>query len=165
MAGYAILLWMRSGSPWLSDAGVLLASIAGAFILGSLLKTKGAIVAFCAAAAGADILSFSGGLTRHLLDQYRESSGVLPYLAIFGPIDSESVPIIGMGDLIVTGALFLALERIGFRAPEGGTVLIFTIVAALIVGWIVGGIAALPFVAVGVIAYVGFRSRRRVGIN
>ncbi|GEM_PF-6127558 len=165
VASYAILLWARPGSLWLSDAGVLLVAIAGAFMLGSLLKNKGAVVTFCVAAAVADVLSFSGGLTRHLLDQYRGSSEVLPYLAVFSPIDGESVPIIGMGDLIVTGALFLALERIGFRTPEVGTVLIFTIVAALIVGWIVGGVPAIPFIAGGVIAYVGFWLDRSARID
>jgi len=161
IAAYALMIWSRPASYWISDTGVLLASIVGAFMLGGLLGSRSAVVAFCLAVALVDILSSSGGLTRHLLDQYRESgSGLLPYLAVLMTIDGKRMAVIGIGDLVVSGALFLGLHRLGFHAPGAAGVLAASIVVAFVIGWILNGIPALPFIAAGVIAYVILRGRR-----
>jgi hypothetical protein len=68
-------------------------------------------------------------------------------------------PIVGLGDFIFIGIYFIALRQIGagswaqFIIPTAG------LLGALVVGVLVGGIYAIPFMAAVVIGYLFFTHR------
>ncbi len=140
---------------WLANSALLLAAVAGGLLIARTLKSKAAVVAFCVTVGVVDFLSFSGGLTHHIIMLFEEGrSRLLLYLAVTIPFQGALRPIVGIGDLVVLGALFTALARLGY--PHARSLLgpVTGLVAALVLGLMVGGISALPFIAGGTILYV-----------
>jgi hypothetical protein len=162
---YGAVLWVRPSSFIFSDVGVVLASTAGAFLLAILLGNKGAVIAFSITAAVVDILSFYTGPSRHVIDAYQGAGRLLEYLTVFIATESLKMAVIGIGDLVVVGTLFQALCRMEYPVVTSGMVLISAVLLSLVVGWILGGIPAVPFFAAGVIAYVQMRSRTGIHVS
>ena len=160
--GYGLVLWWNSSQWPVNDVAVLALALVVGCIIGAALRSGVAVVAFCVAAAVADLVSFSGGFTRAISDAFRAGkSGVLMHLSISFPVAGAVRPIVGIGDLVVATALFVALMRIGYEVWESFAVPLGGMVLALGVGLLVGGAPALPFIAVVTGAYVLTRRPKR----
>jgi hypothetical protein len=158
---YGATLILRPSSWLVGDLAVLLGAAGGVQLIEGGLKTPGAVAAFLSVAAVVDVISMSGGLSRMLVEAYRQgTSDFLLYLTLTVPIRGQVVPIVGIGDLLVGGAAAVALLRLGFgRAPVMGA-MAAGLMAALAYGLWRGGAPAVPFIAVAVIALVWRRSAR-----
>jgi hypothetical protein len=109
----------------------------------------------------ADIVSFTVGPTRALLDRFGGSTGTLvPYLAVTIAWRGQQVPVAGIGDLILLGVFFLGLRQVGFRAWAGWAVPTLGLLVALAVGLVAGGVFGIPFMAAAVVAVLYARRRR-----
>jgi hypothetical protein len=159
---YALVLRLEP-SWWLAcDAAVVAMALVAGIMIGSTLRSGPAVIAFCVAAALVDVLSFSGGLTRTIVDSYQSGDNrVLMYLSITAPVGGSIRPIVGIGDLIILAGLFAGFNHLRdrgwmpFAVPVGGLVL------ALGVGLAVGGVPALPFIAAITVVYVLWRRKLR----
>jgi hypothetical protein len=97
-------------SVWLSNVGVILASVAGAMVIGSLNRSKGGVVTFLVTAAVVDWFSFSGELTRWIIDgAVGGNTLLLQYLTVALPVGGRVRYLIGIGDLLITGGAGLSL--------------------------------------------------------
>ena len=150
---YAIVLSMAPVPWWLADIAVLGLSAAGGSVLGLLLASRASLISFCVVAAVVEVFSFAGGATAAITRSWDDgTSTLLQFLAITIPVSGAVQPVIGIGDLLVIGALCFALMRLGvgewlaFLAPLAGAL------AALATALLVGGIAALPFIAMVTVA-------------
>ncbi len=63
LPSYFILLIAQLPSIWVSNSIVILASITGGLLIGSLNRSKNGVIVFVITAALVDFFSFSGGLT------------------------------------------------------------------------------------------------------
>jgi hypothetical protein len=138
-----------------SDAILLAGAVAASSLIAQAVRSPESLVVFCVAAAVADVLSYSGGLTERIVEAYRLSDNdLLLSLMVTVPVAGELRPIVGVGDLIITGTVFSVLDRARhpplatFFAPVSG------LLVALIVGLLTGGIGAIPFIAATTIGYV-----------
>jgi hypothetical protein len=155
LTGYSGVCVWQPGAWWFADAALLLAAAAGGLLIGRFLGSTGAVVAFCVTIAVVDLFSFGGGLTRHIMESYREGeSRLLLYLTVSVPYGGAVRPIAGVGDLLILASLFSALVRLGHSKLRAFLVPTAGLTAALLVGLVRGGVAALPFVAVVTILYV-----------
>jgi hypothetical protein len=153
--GYGLVLWWNTSHWPVNDVAVLALALVVGCIIGAALRSGVAVVAFCAAAAAADLVSFSGGFTRAISDAFRDGkSGILMHLSISFPVAGAVRPIVGIGDLVVATALFVALMRIGYGLWASFAVPLAGMILALGVGLLVGGAPALPFIAAVTGAYV-----------
>lgn len=155
------------GGPWLSNALVLGSAAGVAALLARTVRTPGSLVALAVTASLVDIVSFLGGPTRFLLDAGSNSiSDPLRYLAVSMSVDGDLIAVVGIGDLLIFGVLFLGLRGQGHPGRSVGAVLAGGLLAALLVGLLRGGAFGIPFMAIGVIALM-YRSRRmgEVGEN
>jgi hypothetical protein len=155
LAAYAILLQTQV-SPWLiSDCAVLLMALLAASTIGLTLTSSLALVAFCITAGIVDFFSFSGGLTAEIIADYAQGHRLLlQYLSITVPLSGQIVPLIGIGDLIILGSVYYVLPQLGyngwliFLAPLVG------LLSALIVGLLIGGKYAIPFIGGATCVYL-----------
>ena len=157
----AVLVFRPSAWP-LIDLAVLTGAVGGVLWLERGLRTPGAVIAFLVVAAVVDLLSSSGGVSRLLIERYREgTSDLLVYLTLVVPIRDRAIPIVGIGDLLVGGAAATALLRLGLK-PVGvmGTFGI-GLLAALAYGLWRGGAPAVPFIAAAASFLVWRHSIRR----
>lgn len=93
LAVYGAAIWPLPATPTVTNLAVVAAAAALGYMLGKVLGTSGAIVAFCTTAVAVDLLSFSGGLTRQLLDRAAAGdSSVLQYLALVWPLGGRLTP-------------------------------------------------------------------------
>jgi hypothetical protein len=137
---------------------VILGAVGGILLIERRLHSAASVVVFLTVAAVVDLWSMRGGLTRALLDRYREgSSDLLLYLTLVVPVNGRIVPIVGIGDLVVGGAAATALLRLGVRPWGVAAASAAGLLGALAYGLWRGGAPALPFVAVAVLVLVGWR--------
>lgn len=164
LAIYAVLILTMTSAWTLSNLAVLAVSILVASLIGGMLSSTPALIAFCVAAGLVDFFSFSGGLTAKIIADYRSGQSLLQhYLSISVPLNGELTPLIGIGDLIILGSIYAALRGLGyadwtaFVAPLAGLLL------ALALGLALGGIYALPFISATTIVYLIWQRRARPG--
>jgi hypothetical protein len=106
----------------------------------------------------ADYFSFSGGLTRWIIDSNQtDDSPILQYLTFALPFEGRVMYIIGIGDLLITGAVGMSLFRLGYHHVRTYLVLLFAILLTVTSGLIGGGIPALPNIALVTILYVSLQ--------
>lgn len=156
-----LLLFVLRPSIWpLSDVLVMLVSVLlGSYISGSL-TTPSSIVAFCITASIADIISFSGGVSAKIMTDYAQGkSPFLQYLAVSLPLGGIVAPLIGLGDIIILSSIFYAFAKIGYRGLASFLFPLAGLLIALTVGFLVGGIFALPFISATTILYLWLQSR------
>ncbi len=117
---------------------------------------------FLGVAAVVDIVSMSGGVSRMLIEQYRDgTSELLLYLTLVAPIRGRAIPIVGIGDLLVGGAAATALLRLGLRPVAVMGAIAIGLLSALAYGLWRGGAPAVPFIAVAVLVLVWHHSGTR----
>jgi hypothetical protein len=132
----------------LASNALVLAGAAGGVLLLAGRLTPPAVLAFLIVASLADLLSFSGGLTRRITDAYRSgASDLLLHLSLVAPFRGRTIPIVGIGDLFVVGAGAAGLIASGWRWPAAAAVIAAGLVAALLFGIWRGGAPAVPFIA------------------
>lgn len=130
-------------------------TVGGVLLLERGLQTPASVAAFLVVAAVVDVISISGGLSRVLIDRYVDgTSDLLLYLTLVVPIGGRTVPIVGIGDLLVGGAAATALLRLGLRPLPIMGAISSGLLVALAYGLWRGGAPALPFLAVAVLLLV-----------
>jgi hypothetical protein len=160
-AALALLAWYAATVAFgprfflYSDLALLAGAVSGACLIALAVRSPESLIVFCVAAATADVVSYSGGVTERIIEAYRLSnSDLLLSLMVTAPVEGELRPIVGVGDLVITGTVFAVLGRAlrpavaVYLAPVSG------LLAALFVGLWIGGIGAVPFIAATTIAYV-----------
>jgi len=158
---YVSLFFVRPVSVFLSDTFMLLSAAPFCVLLGRGIKTAPSIVSFSIAASIADIVSFNWGPTHYLVKTAGQLDAASPLnlLAFSIVLKGNIYPVVGLGDFVFIGIYFLALRQIGagswaqFIIPTAG------LLGALVVGILVGGIYAIPFMAAVVIGYLFFSHR------
>ena len=152
---FAAICVTRPGSWVVSTGVVLVTAIFAGTAIGKTIKSEPALIAMCMAAAVADVVSFSVGLTHKMLTSYMSGgSQLLVYFCFSVPIGSVIAPLVGIGDLLILGALFCGLRNLGYSATETFVVPVTGLFAAVVIGLLVNSIFALPFVAGSVIIYI-----------
>jgi hypothetical protein len=159
---YLAVLVVQPGSPWfVSSLLVMMVAVAMGRMIGRGFSSRGAILTFLIVVAVVDLLSFSGGLTRWIIEGYRTGeSQLLYYLSISVPLRGRPVPVVGIGDLVIVSGLFRGLRTLSFSTPEVVGILLLGLTVALGVGLAHGGIAALPFISASVAGYLLLRRDR-----
>lgn len=153
LALHTAALATGTGGLVVSNVLVLGSGAVGAALLARAMPTPGALAALAVTASVVDVVSFSTGPTRWLLDSgSAEVSTALRYLAVSIPWSGRTVPVVGVGDLLIFGALFLALRELGHRGWAAGAVLSVGLLLALAVGLVRGGAFGIPFMAAGAVA-------------
>ena len=155
LALYAAVLMARPANSLITNATVLLVALFVGSLLGRLFVNPSALVSFCITAAIVDIISSQVGATAKLSHDFQTgSSALLQYLSLSFNVHEQLRPIVGLSDLIIITAIYFALRQAGhvglaaFAAPVTGLLL------ALAVGLLLGGFAALPFIAATTVAFV-----------
>ncbi len=158
---YVALLVTRPEN-WLVSTGVVLGTaIFAGTAIGRTAKSDSALIAMCVAVAVVDIVSFSFGLTHLMLASYMSGrSQLLVYFCFSVPIRSIIAPLVGIGDLLILGAMFCGLRNLRYSAIETFVVPVTGLLIALVVGLLVNSIYALPFVAATVVIYILIRRER-----
>lgn len=164
--GYALLLVFRPEFPWMSNVSILLAGSSIGFLLGPMLGSSGAVLAFLFTAALVDAFSFSDGLTNRIVEAYQNGgSTVLRYLAVFVAMGGRDYAVIGVSDIAVVAAAYLGLRKSTGLEWAPALFLLGSLLAAFAVGVLRGGAPGMPFLAVGAGAFVFFfRDRRPLGL-
>ena len=161
---YSALLWFQPDNWFLSDVAVLAVAITIGSLVGISIASRpsrSALVVFLVTVALVDVISFSGGLTAKIIADYREGSSVLlQFLSVSIPLNLRVMPVVGLGDLVIMGCIYVVLIRLAYPLWESFFAPLFGLLLALIVGLIIGGVYALPFVAGAVIGYVFLRPHR-----
>lgn len=149
LLGYGLVIILRPSGWALIDATVLAAAAGGALLLARWLPNPTSILVFLAVAAVADVLSVSGGPTATILEGHRAGqSDLLFYLTVVIPLEGRTVPIVGVGDLVVGGAVAIALLRQNHRAGAVlGTVALGLVLALGYALWRGSSAAAIPWMA------------------
>lgn len=155
---YALLLLFKPDYWILINVVVLSVAGIGGSGLGLIVSSKVSLITFCIVASVVDIYSATQGATSNIVDNYREgSSDLLRYLAISMPVDGAVRPIVGIGDFLIMSVVYFVLLRLGYSqmalvlAPLSGLVL------AILVGLLVGGIFAIPFIAATTILFLSIQ--------
>jgi len=159
---YVALLILQPDNFLLSDILVLITSVMAGSLLGTTIINEASVITFSVTVAIVDFFSFSGGPTAKIISSYQGGKSLLlQYLAISIPLGSKIVPIVGIGDLLIMGAIFYSLKRLNYSSKECLLVPNIGLLMALVIGLIVEGIYALPFVAAMVITYLIYRKRSK----
>ena len=155
VVAYATALWYRPPSLIVSNTVVLGLAIAAATAIGRRFREAQSIIAFSIAASIADIISFTVGPTRSILENAERTSGsFISYLALSIPRLEGIVPVVGVGDLLVLGVYFVALKQVGATALWRLPIPTAGLLVALGVGLMTGGAFGIPFMALAAIAYL-----------
>jgi len=158
---YCAVLVLRPSTWPVMDLAVLTGAVGCVLLLERGLRTPGAVAAFLVVAAVVDMLSVSGGISRALVERYREgTSDLLLYLTLVVPIRNRVIPIVGIGDLLIGGAAATALLRLGLRPVAVMGTFAIGLLTALAYGLWRGGAPAVPFVAAAVLFLVWRHSIR-----
>ena len=138
-------------------------------VLGQMLRSTPALIAFAVAAGIADAISFTGGVTRMILEaSHASKSSLLVYLSLSVPVPHLGLTaVVGVGDLFVLAVFMAALRRLeygraAFIVPSSGLLI------ALGAGLALGGVPAVPMMSAAVIVLVGitkFRQSRTVPLR
>jgi hypothetical protein len=150
------------------DLLILLLTISAGRLIGEIIKSWQALIAFCVTLAVMDLVSFYFGPTARLVSSFRQGNSFpLQYLSISIPLGKQIQPVLGIGDVMALASTYSALIQL--RYPQ---LLIFLVplaglLVALAVGLAAGGISALPFMAAAVIVYVWIdnRAKHRAGFR
>ena len=152
---YAVLLLTQVEAWLISDIAVLLVAILGAAAIGTTLSTSSALIVFCIAAGLVDFFSFSGGLTAKIIADYETGQNLLlQYLSISVPLPGRITPLIGIGDLIILGSVYYALQGLGHNGWRAYLVPLGGLLIALGVGLRIGGVYAIPFIGAATIIFL-----------
>lgn len=163
LVAYATVLWTRPSSLVLSDTAVLAAAIGLSPLLGRGLGSVGGIITFAVTASVVDVLSFGGGLTRQIIQDYQSGGDdLLRFLAMTVPVGGRPTPLVGVVDLFIMGALFRGLVIIHGSRARASFTLLGALSLAVVTGIAIGGVAALPFLgfAAGADAWFAVRGRK-----
>lgn len=163
LLAYATVLVLRLAGWLVIDLAVLAGAVGGVLLLERGLRTPASVTAFLVVAAVVDVVSASGGISRVLVDRYRAgASDLLLYLTLVVPIGGRTIPIVGIGDLLVGGAAATALLRLGLRPIAVMGTFVIALLTALAYGLWRGGAPAVPFIAAAVAVLVW---RHSVGLR
>ena len=155
LIAYIALLWYRPASLAISNISLLTTAAIVATAIGVRFKAVQPIIVFSVAASIADILSFTIGPTRSVLEGSDRAAGsLISYLALSIPAPDTIVPVVGIGDLMVLGIYFVALKQI--RVPPFARLALplAGLLAALGAGLAMGGAFGIPFMAAAVVVYL-----------
>jgi len=159
---YAGLLCWRPPELLVSNSIVMVVAVVAGCLLGGSLTSVPAIRYFSVAASIGDMVSFTLGPTRVLLDRFGGQSGsVVQYLTVGLFFRHRLIPMIGIGDLIFLGAYMVALRTLGHAGLVQVLVPLAGLLGALFVGLLVGGVFGIPFMAVAVVGYLTLDRRYR----
>lgn len=159
---FGAALWARPASLALSDAAILAAAVGLAPQLARSLGSPGGIVAFTITASAVDLLSFGGGLTRRIIQDYQAAGdGLLRFLAVTVPVAGRPTPLVGVVDLLILGALFAGLVRVHGQRRRAGLTLLSALALAVVTGIVIGGVAAIPFLGFAAAADAWLATRGR----
>jgi hypothetical protein len=148
IAAFGAAMVLRPPVGLASNIAVLGGATGAAMLLSRPLGSRASVLAFLITAALVDLFSFSEGLTRAIVEAYREGrSPVLLYLTLVVRDAGRPIPVVGIGDLVVGGAAAVALLAVGVRAMLVTAGLGASLFAALVIGIWRGGAAAVPFLA------------------
>lgn len=162
-AAYAAVVVFGVRQWAVRDVVLLAATALAGSALARTMNGRAGIAAFSIVAAAVDAVSFYAGPMHAILNADRSSMNLLQYLVLVVPTGRGLVGVVGFGDLAVMTALYAALFRAGlgsaaaFLFPFGGLML------ALVVGLLVGGAPALPFIAGGTLALLVSTQAKRSG--
>jgi hypothetical protein len=164
----AICVW-RPSAFLVADMFVLATGTLAGVVLARMLGSPAALIAFALAAGIADAISFTGGLTRMILEaSHASKSSLLVYLSLSVPVPHLGLTaVVGVGDLFVLAVFMAALRRLeygraAFIVPSSGLLI------ALGAGLALGGVPAVPMMSAAVIVLVGitkFRQSRTVPLR
>ena len=145
---YLLSFALPKGPLWLSDALLLAGAVGFGFFISFFLYNKVNILVFCVVAAVVDVLSFSGGLTAKITESFQEgASDLMVRLALIIPLEGEDHVLIGVGDLVILGALYAALMELKEGQIKAFVVPTLGLMLALASGFMMGGIYGVPFIA------------------
>jgi hypothetical protein len=158
---YVSLFFVRPVSVFLSDTFMLLFAASICVLIGRSIKTTPSIVSFSITASIADIVSFNLGPTHYLMKagEQLDPASLLNLLAFSIVFKGNICSIVGIGDFIIIGIYFIALRQIGIGLWMQFIIPTVGLLGALVVGVLVGGIYAIPFMAATVIGYLFFSHR------
>ena len=160
---YGALFLLSIESFWLINLAVLLLGAAIGSPLSRAVGSKAALWAFLISASVIDLLSFSGGLTRQIIEAAeRGNPAILSFLTISLSIEGGTRYILGIGDLAIFGAVYLALRTLGRSPAVAISWPLLGLSAAIIWGSFVGGISAIPFIAVVTLAGLAITDRQNI---
>ncbi len=153
------------GSFLASDCFVLAAALLVAVLLAPPLRSVGALAAFLLTGAVADLLSTYMGPTQWLVRSWIHGSRLtaMRFLAVTVPFKGKPIPVIGVADMLFFAVCVTVTRRLGWPEPPVFLVPLASLLTALGVGLLIGLTPALPFLAVGVFAYVGISGRHGSG--
>jgi len=152
---YGALLFWRPQNWMLINAVVLSVAAVGGSGLGLLINSRVSLITFCIVASVVDIYSVLQGTTANLVDSYREgSSDLLRYLVISIPLGGDVKPVVGIGDFFIISAICFVLVRLGYQQSQIVLAPLSGLLLAIVVGLLVGGIFAIPFIGATTIAYL-----------
>ena len=164
----AICVW-RPSAFLVADVFVLATGTLAGSVLGQMLRSTPSLIAFALAAGIADAISFTGGVTRMILEaSHASKSSLLVYLSLSVPVPHLGLTaVVGVGDLFVLAVFMAALRRLeygraAFIVPSSGLLI------ALGAGLALGGVPAVPMMSAAVIVLVGitkFRQSRTVPLR
>ena len=154
---HATLLVLRPSGLLVANVTVLVSSACAGAALARLARTRSALLALAAAASAAAVVSYLVGPTRWVLERAGTARewGVSHYLAVFVPVRTGAVPVVGWGDLVVVAAFYTALRGLGAGVWGAAGPPVLGLVAALGLGLAHGGAYAVPFMTIALAAYIG----------
>jgi hypothetical protein len=150
------------------DLLIVLLSISAGKVIGGMIKSWQALIAFCLTLAVMDLISFYLGPTASLVSSFRHGNSLpLQYLSISIPLGKQIQPILGIGDGMALASTYSALIQLRYPQWQIFLVPLAGLLVALAVGLAAGGIFALPFMAAAVILYVWIdnRTKHRAGVQ
>lgn len=164
-AACAALLVVRSPNVLLADLAVLASALVLGSGLGSMLRGSVGLGSFCITAAIVDVVSSHSGATARIVEGYRRgTSNLLQVLSLSAPVGGRVRPIVGIGDIVVLACIYFALRRLGHRGALAFAAPLSGLLLAVVVGLVVGGAPALPFVAATTLAYLWLAARQRKSV-
>jgi hypothetical protein len=147
----AICLW-RPSAFFIVDVLVLATGTLAGLALAQMLLSPPALIAFAIAAGIADAISFTGGVTRTILDaSHSGNPSLLLYLSLSVPVPHQGLTaVVGVGDIFVLAIFMAALRRLdygraAFFVPSCG------LLVALAAGLALGGVPAVPIMSAAAI--------------
>jgi hypothetical protein len=144
---YTLMILFKASNWFISNLLVISISILAGFSIGSSISTKSSLIVFCITAGIVDFISFKGGLSAKIIEDYASGHNLLlQYLCIVIPYNGKIVPLLGVGDLFVLGIIFRSLIRIGYKSWFISLIPIAGLLIALFLGLMFQGIYALPFI-------------------
>jgi hypothetical protein len=144
---FTLMILFKTSNWFFSNLLVISISISAGFAIGSTIITKSSLIVFCITAGIVDFISFKGGLSAKIIEDYASGHNLLlQYLCIVIPYNGKIVPLLGIGDLFVLGIIYRSLTKIGYKSWFISLIPIAGLLIALFLGLMFQGIYALPFI-------------------